>query len=447
MSTPLARSDCRAAAVSVSSESRRLPGSAQLRYVISFVDQALFSFGNFLLSVGLVRVYSAEEYAGYGIALSIALTLQATQRGFTIKASLLSPEAFAGKAGGLLAAHLAIVGGALAIAVVSYCVLAALSTDHFSSDIAAATLACIAVFFQVDVNRVFLIKRNAQSKSLLISVSIVSAYGLIVGLGYAGIATFAHSMLILAAISIAISALLVWPGIRPRFADGLRELGRDIRTLFAWTTLGAIAAGTYMHIPLFVLGTVQPALQAAGYVMTRNMLQPLGVIMRSLDLVDKHGFASRAVRAEEEAKRLIVRIVLRNLLVSISIACAIAFLAEAILRLTYGESAAVFTPVLRLWAPVFVVMATILPLETVLFSSGLARPYALVTSVSAVASLLATYALVPRLAAIGAVAACLVGYSIQAIGAVALALWSSGRAHRSRKAKAGGHPFLAAEPN
>ena len=107
----------------------------------------------------------------------------------------------------------------------------------------------------------------------------------------------------------------------------------------------------------------------------------------------------------------------------------------------------VFAPALRLWAPVFVVMATILPLETVLFSRGLARPYALVTSVSAVASLLATYALVPRLAAIGAVAACLVGYSIQMIGAVALALCASGRAHRSRAVKVAGNPFLAAEPN
>jgi len=447
VSTPLAHADCRASAASASSHGRWLTGSGQLRYVISLADQALFSIGNFLLSVGLVRVYSAEEYAGYGIALSIALTLQAVQRGFIIKASLLSSETFNCKAGALLAAHLAITGSVLAIAAASYCVLAALSTGHFSSDLAAATLACIAVFFQVDVNRVFLIKRGTQSKSLLISISIVLAYGLVVGLGYSGIATFAHSMLILAAISIAVSAGVVWSGIRPRFRDGFRELGRDIRTLFAWTTLGAIAAGTYMHIPLFVLGTVQPALQAAGYVMTRNMLQPLGVVMRGLDLVDKHGFASRMLSGEGEAKGLIVRIVLRNLFVSVSIACAIAFMAEPILRLTYGEATVVFASALQMWAPVFVVMAMILPLETVLFSGGLARPYALVTLISAVASLLATYALVPKLATIGAVAACLVGYSMHTIGAVALALWASGRAHQSRIAKAPGNRFLAAEPN
>jgi O-antigen/teichoic acid export membrane protein len=314
-------------------------------------------------------------------------------------------------------------------------VLAALSASTFSSDIAAATLACVAVFFEVDVNRLFLLKRNAQSKSLLMSASIVAAYGLVVGLGYAGVATFGHSMVILAVISVATSAQLVWSGIRPRFREGFRELGRDIRTLFAWTTLGAFAAGTYMHIPLFVLGATHPALQAAGYVMTRNMLQPLGVIMRSLDLVDKHSFASRRIRGDEGSTRLIVRIILRNLLVSTSIACAIGFMADTVLRLAYGEPAAGFAPALRLWAAVFVVMATILPLETVVFSRDLARPYALVTLASAVVSLLATYTLVPELAAIGAVLASLTGYSIQAMGAVALGSWAGRHARCIRIAK------------
>ena len=418
--------------------------SAKRSYAISFTDQALFSLGNFLLSVGLVRVYSSEEYAGYGIALSIALTLQAMQRGFTIKTSLLSPETFASKAGSLLAAHLIIIGSVLVVALASYCLLVACSASRLTSDTAAAALACIAVFFQVDVNRLFLIKRNTQSKSLLMSATIVAAYGLVVGLGYAGVATFAHSMLILAAISLAMSAWLVWSGIRPRFAEALHGLGQDFRRPFAWTTLGAIAAGTYMHIPLFVLGSVQPALQAAGYVMTRNMLQPLGVVMRSLDLVDKHVFASQS--SGHANVRLIVLIILRNLLVSIAVGGAIGFMAEPVLRLTYGDPAAAFAPVLQLWAPVFVVMATILPLETILFSRGLARPYALVASGSAVVSLLITYALVWRLAAIGAVVACIVGYSIHAVGALALALWS-GRHANAAITKDPDHPIFATEPN
>jgi O-antigen/teichoic acid export membrane protein len=202
-----------------------------------------------------------------------------------------------------------------------------------------------------------------------------------------------------------------------------------------------------MHIPLFVLGTVHPPLQAAGYVMTRNMLQPLGVIMRSLDLVDKHSFASRRIPGDQGSTRLIVRTILRNLLVSTLIACAIGFMADTVLRLAYGESAAGFAPALQLWAAVFVVMATILPLETVLFSRNLARPYALVTLASAVVSLFATYTLVPELAAIGAVVASLVGYSIQAMGAVALASWTGRRALGTRIAKDPRSPILDAEPN
>ncbi len=377
-------------------------------------------------------MYGAHEYAGYGIALSIALSLQALQRGFIIKASLLSSDAFVAKSGSLLAAHILIIGTVFSLVLTTYCVLVAISASAFSSDIAAATLACVAVFFQVDVNRIFLIKRNAQSKSLLMSTSIVAGYGLVVALGYAGIATFAHSMLILAAISVATSAQLVWSGIQPRFREGVRELARDIRSLFAWTTLAAIAAGTYMHIPLFVLGAVQPALQAAGYVMTRNMLQPLGVVMRSLDLVDKHGFASQRASGEQRGTRLIVRAVLRNLLVSASVACSIGFMAEAVLSLAYGKAAAAFAPELELWAPVFIVLSTILPLETAVFSGGLIRPYAFVALAGAVGSLLATYVLVPELAAAGAVLACLIGYSIQAVGAVALASWAGTRAAITR---------------
>jgi O-antigen/teichoic acid export membrane protein len=417
----------------------------QPTYVISFADQALFSIGNFLLSVGLVRVYSAEEYAGYGIALSIALTLQAIQRGFTIQTSLLSCEAFAAKAGSLLATHIIILGTLSAIALAAYCLLFRISAGALGRDIAAAALACIAVFFQVDVNRIFLLKRNLQAKSLLVSTATLFAYAAVICLGYGRIATFAHSMLFLATTSVAMSALLVWRGIRPSFSKGLRELGRDIPTVFGWTTLGAIASGTYMHIPLFFLGSVQPAVQAAGYVMTRNMLQPLGVVMRSLDLVDKHTFASR-VGDHVDNTRPIVLTVVRNLLVSVLIAGAIGFMAEIVLRLTYGEPATAFASALRLWVPVFIVMAMILPIETALFSRCLARPYALATAASALVALPATYALVSHFAAVGAVIASLIGYSIQAIGAVALVLWAGRDAHSGRADVPATHAIVAAKP-
>ena len=59
-----------------------------------------------MLSIGLVRVFNESEFAGYGIAMSIALFCQAIQRGFNIQASLLDSRNFLAKARGLLGAHL-----------------------------------------------------------------------------------------------------------------------------------------------------------------------------------------------------------------------------------------------------------------------------------------------------------------------------------------------------
>ncbi|HLN10759.1 MAG TPA: hypothetical protein VK281_17615, partial [Xanthobacteraceae bacterium] len=370
----------------------------------------------FLLSVGLVRTYSVAEYAAYGMALSIALTLQAVQRGFTIQASLLTNERFASRAGTLLAGHLIILGIALATSLVVCVGLLLLSAGTFAINTAAATVACIAVFFQLDVNRILLIKRNRQSVSLAVSVSVVLAYAAVILLGHARLATFATSMLMLAALSVATSALLVWRGIRPQWRAGLVELARDARDVFAWTTLGSLAAGTYMHTPLFILGAVQPPLQAAGFVMTRNLMQPLGVIMRSFDVVDKHLFATRPPGGGSLVRLSIAR----NLLVAVAVAGPIGLAAAPLLGLVYGQPAVAFADVLRLWVPAFALAAATLPLEIVVFSRGLARPYAFVAVTCGAVTLVATYPLVVHLGASGAVSACLVGYSLQIIGAAVL---------------------------
>jgi hypothetical protein len=388
-----------------------------LSYVISFLDQAIFSVGNFLLSVGLVRGFSVTEYAGYGIGLSIALTLQALQRGFTIQASLLTREIFCSRIGALLAAHLIILGAALTTSLVIYSGLLLASTPAFATDTAAATVACIAVFFQVDVNRILLIKRNRQIVALSVSAVVVLSYALVVVLGYAQLATFSQSMLMLAALSVATSASLVWRGIRPQWREGLDQLARDTRDVFAWTTLGSLAAGTYMHIPLFILSSVRTPLQAAGFVMTRNLLQPLGVIMRSFDVVDKHLFSTLSAGANT---RVVGLSIARNLLISIVVAGPIELAAGPLLGLVYGLPAVDFADALRIWVPVFALMAAILPLEIVVYSRTLARPYAFVAVTSGTITLISTYPLVSHFGAKGAVSASLLGYLLQLIGAALL---------------------------
>jgi O-antigen/teichoic acid export membrane protein len=379
-------------------------------HIISFTDQALFSASNFMLSIGLVRVFNEAEFAGYGIGLSIALFFQAVQRGFNIHASLLNSRRFAVKARGLLGAHITILAGALAVPLAAFILLRTTEASPLTIDVAAATVACVAIYFQADVNRIFLIKRGRQAWSLAVSALICTVYAAVIALGYFRAITFREGMLGIPVLLVAISAVIAWRGIRPNFRRGWRELVRDLKAIMAWTTLGTLASGAYSHLPVFVLGATQAPMFTAGYVATRNLLQPLQVLVRGLDVADKHAHSGRA--DINDFRRGIIWPILRNMLASMLYAIPVYVFAGLLLTLVYGEKFAAFAPALQLWIAVFAIMAPILPLESMIYERRNVKNYSIGIIVCGVVTSAAMYPLVHTWSVMGAIGGSLLGCSL-----------------------------------
>lgn len=393
-------------------------------HLISFADQALFSVSNFVLSIGLVRVFNETEYAGYGIALSIALFIQSVQRGFNIQLLLLDAERFAGKAKDLLGGHIIILGAALSIPLLAYAYLRATGAPTLTADIAAATVACVAIYFQVDVNRIFLIKRGRQIWSLAVSTLLFAAYVLVIALGFLRAITFQEGMLGLAALFVVVSSTIVWAGIWPDFRRGWRELVRDLRTVMAWTTVGTLASGAYSHLPVFILGAIQAPIYTAGYVATRNLLQPLQVLVRGLDIADKHVFSSRA--DQKDLRSGVLWPILRNIFASLLYVMPIYLLSDVLLTRIYGQKFAAFAPALQFWILVFVIVTPILPLESLIYERRNAKTYSIGIIFCGIVISAAIYPLVYTWNVMGAIAGSLLGYTLHLIVASVLA-WRSQR--------------------
>jgi len=376
-------------------------------HLISFTDQVIFSASNFALSIGLVRVFNETEFAGYGIALSIALFSQSMQRGFNIQASLLDTQRFSAKARDLLGGHIIILGVALLIPLLTYIFLRTSGAPMLTSDIAAATVACVAIYFQVDVNRIFLIKRGRQAWSLVVSALLFAVYALVIVLGYLKAITFQEGMLGLAALFVIVSATVAWIGIWPDFRRGWRELVSDLRAIMAWTTLGTLASGAYSHLPVFILGAIQAPIYTAGYVATRNLLQPLQVLIRGLDVADKHVFSGRA--DQDDLRRGVLWPILRNVLASVFYAILVYALAETLLTHIYGEKFSAFTSALQFWILVFVVMTPILPLESMIYEKRYVKAYSIGIVCCGIVTATAIYPLIYKWNVMGAIAGSLLG--------------------------------------
>jgi O-antigen/teichoic acid export membrane protein len=382
-------------------------------HLISFADQALFSVSNFALSVGLVRVFNETEYAGYGIALSIALLVQSVQRGFNIQILLLDAERFAGKANDFLGGHIIILGVALSIPILVYACLRIAGAPMLTSDIAAATVASVAIYFQVDVNRIFLLKRGRQVWSLAGSALLSVGYALVIFLGHLKAITFQEGMLGLAALFVVISAAIAWAGIWPDFRRGWQELVKDLRAVMAWTTIGTLVSGAYSHLPVFILGAFQAPIYTAGYVATRNLLQPLQVLVRGLDIADKHVFSSRS--DQKDLRSGVLWPILRNILASVLYAMPVYALAEVLLTQVYGQRFADFAPALQFWILVFVVVAPILPLESMIYERRNVKAYSIGIIICGILTAAAIYPLVLEWNVMGAIAGSLLGYSLHLI--------------------------------
>jgi O-antigen/teichoic acid export membrane protein len=158
--------------------------------------------------------------------------------------------------------------------------------------------------------------------------------------------------------------------------------------------------------------------------MTRNLLQPIAVLIRSFDVADKHLFASRPADDIRNGGRAVIIALVRNLIITFALVAPVGFAAEFVLAHVYGQNFTTFGSALRIWMPAFLLMAVIFPLETLLYSRQLVREYAWIIVLSGLVTLVSVYPLVQRFAVNGAIIACTIGYTAQIVGAIGIVLWS-----------------------
>jgi O-antigen/teichoic acid export membrane protein len=255
------------------------------------LDQAVFSGANFILTVVLARTYSAAEFGSYGIGLSVAFIVQFVQRNvYIVSFSLMSRRVASRLSPGIVAEHLIVAGGAILLALLATGIVAATRTGQAGLDIAVSTLVCTVIYFQVDFDRAVQVKRGSYPGALALSLVYLA-----IVVGMAVLAKEAHVSfpVFMTLLGLVCTLKFLWLSVlrvRPHWAWGLRLLARDWRR---YGTVAVIQSASYaggQHLPLMILAALSGSAQVGGLIAMRSLIQPLMLVIRSLDAGDKNRF-------------------------------------------------------------------------------------------------------------------------------------------------------------
>jgi O-antigen/teichoic acid export membrane protein len=280
--------------------------------------------------------------------------------------------------------------------------------------VATATTALI--YFQSEFDRVMQIKHDRPWDPVATSLAF-----LLVNLGLGAAAAllqlpFLGFMAGLCAFCALKGLWLVATIARPRFRQGWRLLVRDLRGKMGWASLGAVAYGGYNHAPIFILGATAAPIHTAGFVAMRSLMQPLQVIIRSLDVVDKHLFGKASGASRSGMKRVFLRTLAIYGGFGALVALVVFVAGDAIVSLAYGAKYEGFHFTLVGWAVASMVMVMTAPIESVVFTAGRMRGYMSQRLIAGVVGVTAAAVLCPLFQDRGAIVATLIGWLV-ALGA------------------------------
>lgn len=386
--------------------------------LITLGDQVFFSVANFVLTVILARFYGEQEVAAFVFGMSIALTIQGIQRNcYVVQNAVLAPEIFRNRASRVMGQQMIACYFLVGLEAMVVFGLSVGGVDQYYLNIGIATIACTLMCAQLEFDRVMFVKHDKYWHSAGVSVGFflmvcvlfyVCQYHAPVSFKFLMAAVFLYMNLkmFLLVISVAL----------PDMFWGWRLLVRDFRTYFRASLVGVIGYAGYMHVPVFVLGALAEPIQTAVFGMMRGLMQPLQIIVKSLDIVDKNIF-QKLSRQDGGMRRVFLRQLALYGVVSLGVVVCALVLGESIIHVAYGEKYVEFSNILIGWAMIFSLLAISLPLETVIVKLGLLNQYNYMRIISGGIGAALSFILWEPYGAMGAVMACFTGWLVSVLAA------------------------------
>jgi O-antigen/teichoic acid export membrane protein len=381
-------------------------------------DQLIVALTNFALTLAIGRIYSAEEFAAYGIGVSIALMVQGLQRHAITIPLMLQPAAIVTRRARSVVGEQAIAL-VMALGCALLCLWAAslVGISRYATLIVASSAVLLLVYFQLEFTRAFLVKIG---KPWLLLAS-AGWYCVVAGVAAAGAlwraVPYEALLAILAAAMVLQAVAVMAVAGTPRLQRGWLLLWRDLRRYGGWAAAATLTYTGYNHVPLLLLGALAAPRHAAAFVAARSQQQPLQILLRGFDIADKSRFAERAHGvAGESPLRFTLRLAALYAGIAILFGALIVAFAGPIIELAYGAKFAGDSAALIAWVPVYVFLSVTLPLESLVYARNAFAPYFAVRGLASIVAIAVAFPLIRHFAEVGAIAACAIGWLIAAAG-------------------------------
>lgn len=396
---------------------------AQVR-IAAVGDQVIVALTNFALTLALGRAYPAEDFAAYGIGLSIGLMLQGIQRHSVTIPLMLQPAATVQREiATVLGEQVLTVALAAGLGAIAYAIAALVGHERYGLMIVASSAVMLFVYLQLEFARVFLVKIGrpwlllASAGWYCAVAATLSAAALWFGLRYPMLlAVLAAAMLVHLA---ALPALTAMPALRA----GWLRLRTDLARYGGWSAAATFTYTGYNHVPLFMLGALAAPTAAAAFVAARSLMQPLQILLRGFDIADKSRFAELGQAPAGATQRaMTIRLIAIYAGIGLVFAGLVALAAEPLITLAYGNKFAGHGAALAAWAVTYVLISVAMPLESLVYAREQFARYYAMRGVASLVAIAAAYPLILRFDEVGAIAACGIGWLLAVAGTAALIL-------------------------
>ncbi len=215
-------------------------------------DQLLVALTNFGLTIAIGRAFGADEFAAYGIGLSVGLMVQGLQRHAVTIPLMLHPASWVRERKAAIAGEQILM--LLPALLVGFLALFAASwSSGFLQLIVLSSAVCLLIYLQLEFARAFLVK--LEKPGLLLAgaafyTAVSSALAIAALRGLVGY----DALLISLAVAMVVHACAVAAvGGGVALKDGSRLLAADMKRYGGWALAATGTYAGYNHAPLLIL--------------------------------------------------------------------------------------------------------------------------------------------------------------------------------------------------